>query len=120
MATLVSARSLTDFVFNTYLMPRLLRACDNRNQPLVQLRDGALELSYFNVLRLRAGESLTLTVPGCELLCVALAGAADVSVAGQAFEDVGRRAGIWSVTGRAPLLAAALLALGRGGLTRSD
>jgi 5-deoxy-glucuronate isomerase len=62
---------------------------------LVAPQSGLLALSYFNVLRLRAGESLTLTVPGCELLCVVLSGAADVSVAGQAFEDVGRRAGIW-------------------------
>ena len=74
---------------------RHLRAFDNRNRALVAPQSGLLALSYFNVLRLRAGESLTLTVPGCELLCVALAGAADVSVAGQAFEDVGRRAGIW-------------------------
>ena len=74
---------------------RHLRAFDNRNRALVAPQSGLLALSYFNVLRLRAGESLTLTVPGCELLCVVLAGAADVSVAGQAFEDVGRRAGIW-------------------------
>jgi len=95
VATLVSARSLTDFVFNTYLMPRLLRACDNRNQPLVQLRDGALELSYFNRLQLRAGESHTLEVPGCELLCVVLSGQAGIAVGGTSFERVGRRANIW-------------------------
>lgn len=95
MATLVSARSLTDFVFNTYLMPRLLRACDNRNQPLVQLHDGALELSYFNRLQLRAGESHTLEVPGCELLCVVLSGQAGIGVGGTSFERVGRRANIW-------------------------
>eukprot|EP01036_Dinobryon_divergens_P050189 gene50189-67209_t len=76
-------------------MPRLLRARDNRNQPLVQLRYGALELSYFNLLHLRAGESHTLEVPGCELLCVVLSGQAEVAAGGTSFERVGRRANIW-------------------------
>ena len=76
-------------------MPRLLRARDNRNQPLVQLRDGALELSYFNLLHLRAGESHTFEVPGCELLCVVLSGQAEVAAGGTSFERVGRRANIW-------------------------
>jgi 5-deoxy-glucuronate isomerase len=82
-------------VLKTISLSRHLRAFDNRNRALVAPQSGLLALSYFNVLRLRAGESLTLTVPGCELLCVVLAGAADVTVAGQAFENVGRRAGIW-------------------------
>jgi 5-deoxy-glucuronate isomerase len=76
-------------------MPRLLRARDNRNQPLVQLRDGVLELSYFNVLRLRGGESHTLEAPGCELLCVVLSGQAEIAAGGTSFERVGRRATIW-------------------------
>ena len=76
-------------------MPRLLRARDNHNQPLVQLRDGVLELSYFNVLRLRAGESHTLEAPGCELLCVVLSGQAEIAAGGTSFERVGRRATIW-------------------------
>ncbi len=76
-------------------MPRLLRARDNRHQPLVQLRDGVLELSYFNVLRLRGGESHTLEAPGCELLCVVLSGQAEIAAGGTSFERVGRRATIW-------------------------
>ena len=55
-------------------MPQLLRASNNRNAPLVEPVRGALALSYFNLLRLRAGESATLEVPSCELLCVVLAG----------------------------------------------
>ena len=76
-------------------MPRLLRARENHNQPLVQLRDGALELSYFNLLHLRAGESHALEAPGCELLCVVLSGQAEISAGGTSFERVGRRANIW-------------------------
>ena len=46
-------------------MPQLLRASDNRNAPLVEPGKGALALSYFNLLRLRAGQSVTLDVPSC-------------------------------------------------------
>ena len=77
-------------------MPRLLRARDNQNRPLVQAHDGPLALSYFNLLRLRAGESHTLEVPGCELLCVVMSGQAEIAAGGTSFERVGRRANIWA------------------------
>ncbi|MDP3072007.1 MAG: 5-deoxy-glucuronate isomerase [Opitutaceae bacterium] len=77
-------------------MPRLLRARDNRNQPIVAPGDGAItRLCYFNLLRLRAGESVTLDVPSCELLCVVLTGRADIAACAQEFKNVGRRADIW-------------------------
>jgi 5-deoxy-glucuronate isomerase len=77
-------------------MPRLLRARDNRNQPIVTLGGDVTRLVYFNLLRLRAGEAHTLDVPGCELLGVVLAGRADITVGAQVFSGVGRRADIWS------------------------
>ncbi len=76
-------------------MPQLLRSSDNRNAPLVEPGRGALALSYFNLLRLPAGESHTLSVPGCELLCVVLSGQAEIAAGGTSFGGVGRRAGIW-------------------------
>lgn len=76
-------------------MPQLLRASDNRNAPLVEPGRGVTGLCYFNLLRLRAGESHTLDVPGCELLCVVLSGKADIAAGGRSFERVGRRANIW-------------------------
>ena len=76
-------------------MPRLIRAFDNHNRPLVAPRGEVTALSYFNLLRLRAGESHTLGVPGCELLCVVLSGQADIAAGGTTFEQVGRRANIW-------------------------
>ena len=76
-------------------MPQLLRAIDNRNAPLVSPGRGPLALSYFNLLRLRAGESVTLDVPSCELLCVVLAGQAEIAAGGKSFDRVGRRANIW-------------------------
>ena len=76
-------------------MPQLLRARDNHNQPLVEPRHGPLTLCYFNLLRLRAGESHTVDEPRCELLCVVLSGRADIAAGAQEFENIGRRRNIW-------------------------
>jgi 5-deoxy-glucuronate isomerase len=76
-------------------MPQLIRAGDNHNRPLVEPGRGTLALSYFNLVRLQAGESLTLEVPECELLCVVLSGRADIAACAQEFKSVGRRADVW-------------------------
>jgi 5-deoxy-glucuronate isomerase len=76
-------------------MPQLLRASDSRQGPLVEPGRGPLALCYFNLLRLRAGESHTLQVPQCELLSVVLSGQAEIAAGGTSFERVGRRVSIW-------------------------
>ena len=76
-------------------MAQLLRASDNRNAPLVEPGKGPLALSYFNLLRLRAGESHTIDEPRCELLCVVLSGQAEIAAGGKSFSRVGHRASIW-------------------------
>ena len=76
-------------------MSQLLRARDNRNAPLVEPGRGALSLGYFNLLRLSAGQSHTVDVPSCELLCVVLSGRADIAACAQEFKNIGRRADIW-------------------------
>jgi 5-deoxy-glucuronate isomerase len=76
-------------------MPKLIRARDNRNAPLVEPSRGDATMTYFNLLRLNAGEAKTLDVPKCELLCVVLSGRADIAACTQEFKNVGRRADIW-------------------------
>lgn len=76
-------------------MPKLIRARDNRNAPIVEPGRGDLTLTYFNLLRLAAGEAATLDVPSCELLCTVLSGRADVAACAQEFKNIGRRADIW-------------------------
>lgn len=76
-------------------MPKLIRARENRNAPLVEPGRGDATLVYFNLLQLRAGEAITLDVPRCELLCVVLSGRADVAAAAREFKNVGRRAAVW-------------------------
>jgi 5-deoxy-glucuronate isomerase len=76
-------------------MPKLIRSRDNRNAPLVEPGRGDLTLSYFNLLRLDAGQAKTIDVPSCELLCVVLSGRADIAACAQEFKNIGRRADIW-------------------------
>jgi 5-deoxy-glucuronate isomerase len=76
-------------------MPQLLRATDNRNTPLVEPGRGILSLSYFNLLRLAAGQSHTLETAGCETVCVVLSGRADIAACAQEFKGIGHRATVW-------------------------
>lgn len=76
-------------------MAKLIRAADNRNSSIVEPGAGTLTLSYFNLLRLSAGETRTIDVPQCELLCVVLSGRADIAACAREFQGVGRRADIW-------------------------
>ncbi|MES2693380.1 MAG: 5-deoxy-glucuronate isomerase [Verrucomicrobiota bacterium] len=76
-------------------MPKLIRARDNRNIPLLEPGPRDPGLIYFNLLRLRAGEAVTLDVPRCELLCVVLSGRADIAACAQEFKNIGRRNDVW-------------------------
>jgi 5-deoxy-glucuronate isomerase len=76
-------------------MAKLIRAGEKRNRPIVAPGDGTLTLSYFNVLKLAAGETYTVEAPQCELICVVLTGRADIAACAMEFRNVGRRAEIW-------------------------
>lgn len=76
-------------------MAKLIRAEATRNVPIVQPGSGTLTQSYFNRLGLARGETETLDVPPCELLCVVLTGCADIVAGAQEFRNVGRRANVW-------------------------
>src|SRR4051812_35345516 len=76
-------------------MPKLIRARDNRHAPLVEPGRGDASLIYFNLLRLEAGQAVTLDVPRCELLCVVLSGRTDIAACAQEFKNVGQRTDIW-------------------------
>src|ERR1041384_2088651 len=76
-------------------MPKLIRAHDNHNAPIVEPGRGDLTVSYFNLLRLDAGQAKTIDVPSCELLCVVLSGRADIAACAREFKNIGHRADIW-------------------------
>ena len=77
-------------------MPLHLPAYDNRNAPLLTPGNHGMSLSYFNLLRLGTGEAVTYEAPSCETVCVVLSGQAEIAAGGTAFENVGRRADVWS------------------------
>lgn len=77
-------------------MSQLIRARDNRNRPIVKPGDSGSELSYFNLLKLAAGEAHTYSAADCETICVVLSGRAEIAAGAQVFKNVGRRANIWN------------------------
>jgi 5-deoxy-glucuronate isomerase len=69
---------------------------DNRNLPIVDRDDARVPLVWFNILRLRRGESLASRVEGYETCIVPATGAVRVEVGGQRFDGIGGRgADVW-------------------------
>src|ERR1700676_3825011 len=73
---------------------------DNNNVPIVGSDDEDVPLAYFNIVRLKKGESFVSDVPGYETCLVPAHGTIDVQVQGdgvqsKSFEAVGVRASIW-------------------------
>lgn len=76
-------------------MAKLIRAAESRGGPVVEPGSGTLTLSYFNLLRLEAGQARTVEAPECELACIVLTGRADIAACAQEFRNVGRRMDLW-------------------------
>ncbi|MCV0397319.1 MAG: 5-deoxy-glucuronate isomerase [Rhizobiaceae bacterium] len=74
---------------------RVIRAGSGRS-PIVRPQQGAgLELVYFDVLVLSAGEERTLDLPGFEVHLVPFSGCMDVEIGAHHFDNVGGRASVW-------------------------
>ncbi len=76
-------------------MPRFIRAYDNHNEPLVSIHDKELPRTYFNIVRLKKGERHYARVPGYETCWVLAGGVCNITVNGETFAGVGKRANIW-------------------------
>lgn len=74
----------------------LIRGFDNRNQPILPGGARITPHIYFNRVKLAAGETLELSIPGFETMLVVQTGAVDITVDGETFAGVGGRADIWS------------------------
>jgi 5-deoxy-glucuronate isomerase len=73
---------------------------DNKNRPVVDVYDTAVPLTYFNIVKLKRGESFASSAPGYETCIVPAHGTIDATIAGPgfaevAFKAVGERASIW-------------------------
>jgi 5-deoxy-glucuronate isomerase len=68
---------------------------DNHNQPIVDRNDKQVPLCYFNIVKLKKGESFNYQVEGYETCVAPATGSVDVNVSGQTFDAVGKRNHIW-------------------------
>lgn len=78
-------------------MPELIRWSEREPSPVVvPAGKTAVDRCHFQLLRLGAGETAAVEVPGHEVLLVVLSGRVDIAAGGKEFKGVGRRADIWS------------------------
>ena len=69
---------------------------NNKNMAIVDVNDELVPLTYFNIVKLKAGEQFHYKVPGYETCIVPATGTIDVEVAGQTYEAVGnRKVDVW-------------------------
>lgn len=69
---------------------------DNQNRPIVDIDDPTVPLNYFNIVKMKKGESFHYQVPGFETGIVPATGSIDISVEGVSFTAIGRRgADVW-------------------------
>lgn len=64
---------------------------DNQNRAIVDVNDALVPLVYFNIVRLKAGETFDYRVPGYETCIVPATGTVTVEAAGKTFADIGHR-----------------------------
>ena len=64
---------------------------DNQNQPIVDLNDPHVPLTYFNIVKLRRGEVFDHQVPGYETCIVPATGSVDVTVGTETYTGIGKR-----------------------------
>lgn len=78
-------------------MPQhLSRPAADGSPVIVPAGQTCTDLIFFQLLRLKKGETAAVAVPGYELLAVVLSGQADIAVGGERFDAVGGRSDIWS------------------------
>jgi|GEM_PF-3778060 len=64
---------------------------DNQNQPIVDVEDALVPLNYFNIVKLKRGESFSYGLDGFETCIAPATGSIDVSVGDFAANDLGGR-----------------------------
>ncbi len=64
---------------------------NNHNKPIVDVDDGRVPLNYFNIVKLKAGQSFTYQVPGYETAIVPATGSIDVDIEGVHYKNIGHR-----------------------------
>lgn len=76
-------------------MPEFIKKYDNKNQPIVDENSESLSISYFNLIKLKSGETHEVTMQNFESVWVVLSGNCEINVDGKLFTKIGKRADIW-------------------------
>ncbi|MEL6202881.1 MAG: 5-deoxy-glucuronate isomerase [Pseudomonadota bacterium] len=64
---------------------------DNENKPIVDVDHPLVPLNYFNIVKLKRGETFDYRVPGYETCIVPATGTVTVECAGETYSDIGHR-----------------------------
>ncbi|MEN8738758.1 MAG: 5-deoxy-glucuronate isomerase [Phaeobacter gallaeciensis] len=64
---------------------------DNANRPIVDVDDAHVPLTYFNIIKLKAGETFDYRVAEYETCIVPATGTVTIEVGGETFADIGNR-----------------------------
>lgn len=69
---------------------------DNHNKPIVDIGDSRVPLNYFNIVKLKRGETFDYRTPGYETCIVPATGTVDIAIEGARFDGIGKRgADVW-------------------------
>ncbi|MBC6437700.1 MAG: 5-deoxy-glucuronate isomerase [Rhodobacteraceae bacterium] len=64
---------------------------DNQNRPIVDVNDARVPLTYFNIVKLRAGETFDYRIPGYETCVVPATGTVTIETGRDVFAEIGNR-----------------------------
>ena len=64
---------------------------ENNNKPIVDANDEVVPLNYFNIVKLKKGESFSYQVAGYETCIVPATGTVTIEVGGETYGDIGKR-----------------------------
>ncbi|MDX1737790.1 MAG: 5-deoxy-glucuronate isomerase [Alphaproteobacteria bacterium] len=64
---------------------------DNQNNPIIDVNNETTPLTYFNIVKLKKGESYSYQLEAYESCIAPATGTVDVVVGGQSFENIGKR-----------------------------
>jgi len=77
-------------------MPDFIKSFDNENKAIVDVSSKSLSISYFNIVKLQAGEQYRTNTNEYETVWVVLSGNCDLEVDDKKFSAIGKRKDIWS------------------------
>ncbi len=64
---------------------------DNRNAAIIDVNNAGVPLNYFNIVKLKRGQSFEYQVPGYETAIVPATGTVDIEAGGEHFDAIGQR-----------------------------